>query len=642
MFNKLISFFKTKSLPLVGMFGFGDTKWAYNFNRQKSLSLYEKSLYVNKAISKRADKVGQVKFVLKGKNGKEVEWNQWLQLLDKPNEFQSGDQFWRLAQKYLDIVGACYILKKNGSGGIFGTKQIPTSLEHLRADNVEVLLNQEGNQILGFNYYNGLTPTKYTTDEVIYLYNPDPRNPLLGESLIASGIRSIETEVAIGEYHANVLKNGGKIESVFKVKDAVNGDTITSLQEQYEEKYAEAKKYGRPLFLGGDIDIQQTALSPKELSFLDTKVSTLNDIVIMSGVPTAVMGLTTDATFANADASIRIFLRETIKPLIENLVNTLNWRLIPDEFELEFIDPTPEDKADKRLEIATAVSSYSFTTNEIREMQGKDPVKNGEEIMIPFNLMPLGQPSTKTQAPVQDPNAKTVRSYHPLTNPVFRKSYATKKDRELRIYESKMYKAVREYFDNQYVRLLMNMGETKKVKTVIDDAFNTTLEISMAKSNLLPILRQIYLESGQSTANTFDLPEFNMSSAIELSLDRRAELFSTSIINTTKDQLKEVFAVSIASGDNRQDLVSRIGDLYKDISKGRAEVIARTEVHSAMQDANLQAYANGGIDTKIWVTVGDDRVRPEHEAIDGEEVPIHAVFSNGLLAPSEPNCRCTI
>lgn len=43
-----------------------------------------------------------------------------------------------------------------------------------------------------------------------------------------------------------------------------------------------------------------------------------------------------------------------------------------------------------------------------------------------------------------------------------------------------------------------------------------------------------------------------------------------------------------------------------------------------------------------WVTVGDDRVRPEHVAMNGEEKPYNGTYSNGDTIPGEGefNCRC--
>jgi hypothetical protein len=35
-------------------------------------------------------------------------------------------------------------------------------------------------------------------------------------------------------------------------------------------------------------------------------------------------------------------------------------------------------------------------------------------------------------------------------------------------------------------------------------------------------------------------------------------------------------------------------------------------------------------------------VRDEHAAMEGETVSLDAAFSNGLLFPGEPNCRCVV
>lgn len=81
-----------------------------------------------------------------------------------------------------------------------------------------------------------------------------------------------------------------------------------------------------------------------------------------------------------------------------------------------------------------------------------------------------------------------------------------------------------------------------------------------------------------------------------------------------------------------------------------AETVARTATLNAFR-AGQQASIDSAIEmdlmtaqdvVKIWTTVGDDRVRDEHVAMEGEEVPFDAPFSNGLMIPSEWNCRCIV
>ena len=142
----------------------------------------------------------------------------------------------------------------------------------------------------------------------------------------------------------------------------------------YDEKYTDAKKAGRPLIVGGDIEAITTGLSPRELAFLDTKVSTFKDISIVTGVPIDVLGVTSGSTYSNADAAIRIFLRETIKPQLEALTELLDG--LPDHLTLDFIDPTPEDREERRKDLETAYAINALTTNEMRAELGREPGRN--------------------------------------------------------------------------------------------------------------------------------------------------------------------------------------------------------------------------------------------------------------------------
>lgn len=81
---------------------------------------------------------------------------------------------------------------------------------------------------------------------------------------------------------------------------------------------------------------------------------------------------------------------------------------------------------------------------------------------------------------------------------------------------------------------------------------------------------------------------------------------------------------------------------------------AETQTRSAAVDAMRagqrasweEAIERGAVDRsalfKTWVTVGDDRVRPEHAAMNGQRVPFDQPYSNGDMVPGQGdyNCRC--
>lgn len=95
-----------------------------------------------------------------------------------------------------------------------------------------------------------------------------------------------------------------------------------------------------------------------------------------------------------------------------------------------------------------------------------------------------------------------------------------------------------------------------------------------------------------------------------------------------------------------------------DITKARAERIARTELVSAsnvgqMIGAERAAGALGLVMQKEWIATFDQRTRPDHASADGQRVPLDQPFSVGGTMLDQPgdmagpadqviNCRCTV
>jgi SPP1 gp7 family putative phage head morphogenesis protein len=90
------------------------------------------------------------------------------------------------------------------------------------------------------------------------------------------------------------------------------------------------------------------------------------------------------------------------------------------------------------------------------------------------------------------------------------------------------------------------------------------------------------------------------------------------------------------------------------VSQKRAEVIARTEVNSAMNNgAYEQMKALDVATVKEWIATNDSRTRESHEEVDGEEIDGDAKFMVGGFPMAHPhdldgppsetiNCRCTL
>lgn len=670
LFKSIADFINRKSY--MGVIS-GNLPSSTNWGTSDYLNANEISLYTNKALAKRSEKVGEIEFIVKNKNGETMENHDLLTLLNYPNEVLSGPAFWSLYQTYMDLLGSAYILKES-TREIFEASKL-TGLHLLRPDLVKPVIGTDG-YISHFEYSGGGQAVRYEKDQIIYIYRPDPKRPLQGVSLLKSGITAIQTEVQISAYHSRVLENGGKVEGVFKFKTPrITKQQLAQLKDEYTQEIGDARKAGTPLFLGGDAEYSRLGLTPDELSYLEAKKATLEDIIIMTGVPKPMLGSFNDIQYSNADVAVRMFIRETIVPLLNSLTVALDTSLLADKEEtLTFVDPTPENVDDKIKETESGLKNYYMTINEARNRHGLEDVADGDVILIPFNLIPLGEQSTM-QEPTATPPAeeepkpeeepkKRLKTMppHPLRDAGVRKAYGDIQNKRIDRRSVPFKKEINKYLNEQRDRILNKLEPTKtrvfRKKGLFDEIIQLELEVKIGKEKFFPILTDLVAQAGNDALDLVGSAyTFQMNATVKSWMDKRADVFLRQINDTTFKNLKKQFDESFANGENRDQLVKRVKDTYGDIKDARAITIARTEVHNATQFGTMQGYGQSGMNLKIWVSVVDGATRgndpadeADHLSLDGEEKPLDMAFSNGLMYPGDPagspgeviNCRCVI
>ena len=103
------------------------------------------------------------------------------------------------------------------------------------------------------------------------------------------------------------------------------------------------------------------------------------------------------------------------------------------------------------------------------------------------------------------------------------------------------------------------------------------------------------------------------------------------------------------AGETMDELAGRVKKAFKEITKGRALVIARTESQSAYGTAQMNVLKVEGYASKFWQTSDDERVRLSHmECEEQGSIPVGEEFENGLDFPGDPHgpasevigCRC--
>jgi SPP1 gp7 family putative phage head morphogenesis protein len=134
--------------------------------------------------------------------------------------------------------------------------------------------------------------------------------------------------------------------------------------------------------------------------------------------------------------------------------------------------------------------------------------------------------------------------------------------------------------------------------------------------------------------------------AADPALDRRLNFFSAEnvrlIKNMQREHMARIGAITtngLAAGKSARELTREI-EKANGIPRRRAALIARDQVSKLNGQINKARQEASGVTHFTWRTVGDERVRDEHEQLDG------MTFSWAEGAPDEGfpgqpvNCRC--
>jgi len=116
-------------------------------------------------------------------------------------------------------------------------------------------------------------------------------------------------------------------------------------------------------------------------------------------------------------------------------------------------------------------------------------------------------------------------------------------------------------------------------------------------------------------------------------------------------KLQRAILVSVQKGEHVKDAVKRLRVAFdksglSPSNSFQLEGIFRTQMLVAYSAARWQECQDPGIDEILWgykyVTVGDDRVREEHAALDGTTLPKDDPIWDEIYTPNGWVCRCSI
>lgn len=688
--NKIQSYFVKKAVNYLSSADFGlvGRIFGQEWNDRTYIEQYGKSLYVHACVSKIAEKYSTVDFKLKriiNTKGdvKEVKNHEILDLIYRWNPFMTKEEAMELDVINRKLSGDSFILKvRNSAGQVAELWPISPLNVIIHADPIRFV-----------DYYEIVSAEgkkqRVEADDMIHIKYSSPLNQYLGLSPLSAAKQRVDSESYAVEHQKNTFLNNGRPDAVVQSDQTPPMAQRIEIRKDYEKKHKGQGKNSKVAFLWGGLKYQQISLSPQELDFIESMKFTRDDIMVAFKCPKSIFGITEDVNRANAETGMRIFYSETINPEAIRWANKINEELIiPDfgeEFYIEPVNQAPVDREQRLAEFDKGVDRW-ITVNEIRAEMGLEPIDGGDQLYRTLTVQPLGERMEINREPDNSKNLhgrralrmkmemkeaffceiekmrkeaknkikksfiKEIKDNSLFKNKVRRKKYWNYRMKDIDKKSAKIKKLVNQLASAQADEFVAKFEKNPpKSAAGIKKLFAVKKQAEKFSKEIMPLIISIFEEAQSDARDLVNEKMIKMAGKKDITpsildlLQKRADFFAQTVNNTTLLALMATIDEGIKDEEGIPELKKRIKDVYVEFENYRATLIARTETNAVVNEAHLQTYKDSEvIEGKEWIATMDDRVRDEHLMMDGEIVAKDKAFSNGLMHPSEPNCRCTV
>ncbi len=289
-----------------------------------------------------------------------------LTLLERDNDGLNGFQLRLITGIYMEVFGGAYWLLEQGAfDPVEKIKVLPTQrVIPLRTNDLAVV---------GYRYFpqiNGPSVDLPRTDVLDFRF-PAVEDPYGGRHApLRSAFMQAELAAKYALYENSLMDNRARIDGTFIPKDQISRREAERAEMLWNQKFARQGN-GRVLVAEQAGAFIPARYPPADLGPLEISRETLRRMANAFGVPEAF--LSKDATFANMQAGMTLYARQTILPRVLILEQKLNEMLAPlygPRLFLAADNPVPEDEAFKLQKTQIAINAGVLSREEIRAALG--------------------------------------------------------------------------------------------------------------------------------------------------------------------------------------------------------------------------------------------------------------------------------
>ena len=299
-------------------------------------------------------------------------------LLERVNPWYTRADLWRATEIYLCLWGAAFWAIERGEDG-------EPELWPLRPDRMAVIPDRR-RYVRGFVYRGAVEQVAYTPDEVVWLRYFNPLEEMAGLSPLAPARLSADMGHEGLHFNRHLLRNSARPDFLLLTNHEMNDAELEDFYARWEQRYQGTGNAHRPAVASAVRDVKTLGLSHRDIDFIQGLRWSLEEVSRTYGVPKLLLGDFERATYANVQASEKLFWRNTVVPEVKFLEEQLNRSLLPKlgypqltvEFDLSVIEALQEDENSRVQRETQLLDRGVLTINEVRRERNLPEVPWGD------------------------------------------------------------------------------------------------------------------------------------------------------------------------------------------------------------------------------------------------------------------------
>lgn len=523
----------------------------------------------------------------------------------------------------------------------------------------------------------GGKPVPFGIREIVWLQDNPTTSSIYGISIFENLLAVLQTLVYLIEFYQDYFEDNNIPKGVINLEGA-DDDAIDDFADRWNDSQLTVNRTGQikkaihrvPIANFDSVKFERIQFTAEEIDFIAATAMFSQLVWGMLGLNPGEMGFTAQSNRAVELSQDKKFMRKAILPRLRNLQEKYNREIISEfefnDVEFKYIVQNLDDDTTKAKLWKIQLDAGWRTINEIRKEEGLPPMEGGDELnslrkerieserFEAENTLKGEQTNADQEQAMQDDRQKLIDGKASLTG-----------ERADVLREFEIFGSFRKILNDAKKKLidLTRKNVDKKRTHLIDEKsldkviaiIGTLFSAHGIKSAVDQITKEFYRKGNDKAEKQLDMNLQENPAQIKTLADMTFDNIK-GVTEDLKNNLRGILQRALISGKGIGTIADEIESAFN-ISKNRAETIARTETARSIELGQLNAMKSSGIELRKFVLVVlDDRTSQVCKAMHskyGEEsksIPLSGLFKvhiagktiESQTSPFVPNCRTDI